>query len=821
MQNSKARIIYLGILFIPIFLAAGYYLLTTTAFAQLAEPIPKPYVQCSDYKEPQWNSLRPYQASPCKIPIDNTEQALLCGKDFILTQTFTTDVNSPYCDCSSIPCPGSGTCHCEVPKEFDISINAFDSELPIAGNTQLIADKSTSSIAELPKKLSDWEGRLPPDPADFASIDEYNIAYQQWRGKYCPAITIPLINKKIYFCVEDPTNPNYYSNLFPYIPYSSTEDKIGKTWASDMIGKPLTDFKITNLDTAWKEKLQDDPRNKNTQKQEGVLYFPHMEENVELSTLLQSTFVSQDSLKSQKALSIKKDDVADADIGNACTILDVRSNPGDQLFGEQIDEMAKKSTGAPAAKVNYTAVFDCPAVKKCVSWVGGVCLYCVLEGECTNTGQFTSTIDTYTPMADELWANTVAGNSSVFRKMFPKVGEGAPLDKIKDIPAASNVEYNPSGEGVNLKTQNPQLYFPHFGGMYDYFLKDIQTLLRPQGFAEGPAGLSPNSVISEPDRVNEYLSWYLNGTIYRAEDLPLDVESPEDELKLVNFSGPLNKLLPQAVQWRAKIQQPQNEERISRVAQVQRQDEQKPEDKRHDQIVACTRGIKISWPVALVNPLFVFLVGKEIGGIPIPCSQKSLASVGNIPQATSTPATPGEIDCDQNIPDSSIPSKYLQLKQNFVRMADTYGTENFAEECFNDVVKQSLAAGVNPAFSLAIWLHESGASNYSLSVQDFGINDSSVAGFQAQISAFLQLPFSYSYTSCKQNYTWREGMEAFLSKFKAGECNPNNTSGYNFYQNMKWFWQVVNDPVAYCLNGDINDPHTTFKISWPTDKSCP
>jgi hypothetical protein len=64
-------------------------------------------------------------------------------------------------------------------------------------------------------------------------------------------------------------------------------------------------------------------------------------------------------------------------------------------------------------------------------------------------------------------------------------------------------------------------------------------------------------------------------------------------------------------------------------------------------------------------------------------------------------------------------------------------------------------------------------------------------------------------------------MEAFLSKFKAGECNPNNTSGYNFYQNMKWFWQVVNDPVAYCLNGDINDPHTTFKISWPTDKSCP
>jgi len=115
------------------------------------------------------------------------------------------------------------------------------------------------------------------------------------------------------------------------------------------------------------------------------------------------------------------------------------------------------------------------------------------------------------------------------------------------------VEYLPTGEGVKLITSNPQLYLPHFGGIYDYLLLDTQTALRPKGFEGTPAGLTKNTAISEADRVNEYLSWYLNGTLFRAENDPLSYKDPEDIKRLIDFSGPLNKLLPQEIQWRNKL----------------------------------------------------------------------------------------------------------------------------------------------------------------------------------------------------------------------------------------------------------------------------
>lgn len=122
------------------------------------------------------------------------------------------------------------------------------------------------------------------------------------------------------------------------------------------------------------------------------------------------------------------------------------------------------------------------------------------------------------------------------------------------------------------------------------------------------------------------------------------------------------------------------------------------------------------------------------------------------PTITSNPI-PGQINCDQTVPDSTIPAVYLNLKNNFVDLATrwTSGTgKSYAKECFNDVIKRSLASGVNPIFSLAIWLHESGASNYTSNVtssitQDFGINGGGIppSNFNAQITTFLSLPSGY------------------------------------------------------------------------------
>jgi hypothetical protein len=302
---------------------------------------------------------------------------------------------------------------------------------------------------------------------------------------------------------------------------------------------------------------------------------------------------------------------------------------------------------------------------------------------------------TETPVVNRIWARLVAGTASVFRKIFPRVGEGGAVTGIWDIPAATGVNYSYVGSDPNVTVQagNPgslrdgsqaELYFPHIGGIKEYFLTGIQTMLRPKGY------------------------------------------------------------------------------------------------------------------------------GEQIIQAPVP-----------------TGTAPG---CG-GVPDPSIPGQWLgPMKDNFINLANLwcagYG-ENLAESCYNTVVSESLNAGVNPAFSLTIWLNETAASNYTCSgpgAQDFGINDSSIAmNFDAQLAAFLQLPFSPAYTSCGAQPGWDEPMHAYLSRFRAGGCDPSNSAGNTYYQNIKGDygadnspWQWVIGPIGYCV-----DPDNTFSISWPTDLSCP
>lgn len=814
-KTSRKRLFFkLTIVFLLISLT--YF--TKNVVATNSAPIPEPYIPCNQTEKPEWHSLRPYQASPCKVPIKEEEQSLLCGKDFILNQTFTTNSASQYCKCPPAP-GGCGVfpvmCHCDVPKEFETSVNAFDSELPIAGNTELISAGKTSSLGEQEKRLTDWKDHLPPDPSKYSSLQDYYKDYQEWRGKSCADFTIPIIKIRVFFCFNNPLKPDYWSGLFPYVPYSSTEDRIGKIQSSDFDGKPLTDFQIVDLKTIWKDKLND-PRNQNTQKREGVLYFPHMEENVELSTLLQSTFVAKDNLDNKTAQSIKTQDVENASQQSHCTILDTRYNPGDQLFGEQIDQKSSKGTGAPASKVSYHAIFECPAV-----WI---CLPppdcpCYLQGyNCTHTGQFTATIDTFTPLDEELWSKTVAGNSSVFRKIYPKIGDNSTYQKIKDIPASTQVEYIPTGDGVKLITSNPQLYFPHLGGVYDYFLMGIQSALRPQGFPGTPAGLTKDQAIPEPDRANEYLSWYLNGTLFRAEDDPLSYKDKKDIKRLTSLSGPLNKLLPQEIQWRNKVTSDVLNSQRPKTQQTGKVDEVTPRAKqnRHDQIVACTKGIKIPGWIPLIG-------GIEIGAIPTACSEKSIASVGqNLQSGNPNPSPSAGGNCP-NIPDSQVDPKYLgKTKSNFKRMASSYGGCDLVDQCYNYVVSESKKAGVNPALTLTLWLHESGASSYCTNpgVEDFGVHTLPGEDVVGQLARWLEIAKS-SNSACQWCYQqhpteWKEPMQAFLYvyRFGAQDCNPQGDQ--SFYNDMVQMFQWVSDPIAYCL-----DSGGGFAINCPTDMSCP
>ena len=179
--------------------------------------------------------------------------------------------------------------------------------------------------------------------------------------------------------------------------------------------------------------------------------------------------------------------------------------------------------------------------------------------------------------------------------------------------------------------------------------------------------------------------------------------------------------------------------------------------------------------------------------------------------------------CKQDVPDSAVPSKYLgAFKSNFINLANTWSEKcpgpqnNLAEGCYNYVVTESMAKGINPAFTLTIWLNESDASNYcdgGDNTQDFGINVPSLyQNLSGQLTRFLEQPAAYQY--CKSVQGWIEPMHAFLSRFQSsqGACNPNDSVATQYYIDIRdnaWSW------VSRCsANGK-------FGINWPTDNSCP
>jgi hypothetical protein len=54
--------------------------------------------------------------------------------------------------------------------------------------------------------------------------------------------------------------------------------------------------------------------------------------------------------------------------------------------------------------------------------------------------------------------------------------------------------------------------------------------------------------IDDAVKVNAYLSWYLNGTIFQSEKLPLNGYLPADTRRITTYSGPLNRLYPKDFQ---------------------------------------------------------------------------------------------------------------------------------------------------------------------------------------------------------------------------------------------------------------------------------
>ena len=340
------------------------------------------------------------------------------------------------------------------------------------------------------RRLSDFEDHRPPIRADYPDYIDYERAVMEWRGKGCVEVKVPhwvpiIGGKGIIWCFENLLNPNYVAQLYPNIPLSSTEDRVGQAEGNATVGPPPPEVTLSNIvvtSTAAK------------------LYFSHMEETVGLAGQLQTTYLPKGVDPSAPENSIPPQ------IGESCKILEVRSGAGDNLFADDITvdisyhadffcDFIEPYCSAEKLDPNdlYYCTYGCRATMG-----GGECCpdpytdpypECdppepTPDQSCTKSIPITVNITTQTPLVDNIWTRLVSGSASIFRKIFPKLGGGGGLGEVKDIPATTAVKYTGSLNGNSFPESAGQLNFPHIGGISEYFLKGIQTALRPKGFGE-------------------------------------------------------------------------------------------------------------------------------------------------------------------------------------------------------------------------------------------------------------------------------------------------------------------------------------------------
>lgn len=345
-----------------------------------------------------------------------------------------------------------------------------------------------------------WNKRTPPLPWDdgtagpdeekvpFESQEKYVKAYNEWKGSACAII--PLVD--ITLCIENPFVPNKWAELYQYIPLASTADKRGVERILDVQFQNSNGTVISGEDYDFKNQKN------------APLSFAHTQEVKELSDLLNTTYLPE-GYESEKLSETTERLLPNPMSGSAssCSAVNVRTNKGDNLFPG--DRAVKDTQEMIIPGIEYfIEEASCKEVFKPGSATG-----CGKDDKfpcrpsdtlvCNAEVIIVVKTDVKVPNANEIFATTVADSGSTFRKIFPKVEEGAPVSCIADIPTVTGVTYNadesqnPTDGTIEFGVKNypedgggsgSELTFPHIGSVYEYFLKGIQTALRPKGYGE-------------------------------------------------------------------------------------------------------------------------------------------------------------------------------------------------------------------------------------------------------------------------------------------------------------------------------------------------
>jgi hypothetical protein len=385
-----------------------------------------------------------------------------------------------------------GVCRCKY-DGWDGDLSLFNS---VTGGITAVIDQVAKLLPPAlyefiePSLKSAWNKKTPPLPwsdengKPFASEILYQKAYNEWRGQTC--VLIPVINHLI--CFNNLLIPNKYANLYPYVPLSGTEDLEGKV-AIDSVSS-ATNPATAGVTVQNVTFLGQKP---------ATLFFAHMQESDQLANLLQSTFVAK-NLDS-------KGNPTDVAAGVSCNTVEVRSNKGDNLFANQIAGQLHYNASISCDFKPPTPVSNSDCIKNCLAQGNtangsiNCSVLCSSSGatkiqtqSCSKDVYISLSTVSSTPNVDNIWSRLVAGPASVFKRIFPKTNTVGGIGQIMDIPGSTNITY--TGTGISQATTD--IKFPHIGGISEYFLKGIQTILRPKGYGE-PITFAPATGSGEID----------------------------------------------------------------------------------------------------------------------------------------------------------------------------------------------------------------------------------------------------------------------------------------------------------------------------------
>ncbi len=578
-------------------------------------------------------------------------------------------------------------------------------------------------------RLSDWVGELPPLRENYNNFSDYWKAYKDWRGDFCLSLGF------VYYCFDpggDELKPKWPGELFYNIPYSSTEDRKGQIAMQSAQTQPTSDLRNANV-----EFVPDSDGQK-------ILYFPHMQETAELGTLLQSTYVSgTDTLLKNKWLVgpnfIPQTLRAPGYDTNFCEPIDSRSpNPGDNLFGEY--EPDDGSDPRLTGSIIYSGEFTCTFPRQTTTGKERTNLSCV-DFEPGTTHCNIEQCQQYTCGADGFWIGPDGADACVGRTECPDAVSGSSSSYTY---ANCTVEL---ATGLSLYTETPNI--EELWERYVYGEMSTFKRIFPKVGEERPV----TEIKDIP--ADTQISYSSSATETRAGNP--GSERPGTNAKLyIPHLGSIYDYFLKGIQ---KALRPKE------------------------------AGIAISTIGQALAPAY-----NPYESIACPTSAEPPANI-DFREGILCETTPNE--CNPNTP---IPAGYDGVfKENVINFAKygwvaEGGKNSLVEYCYNTVVSKSLEARVNPIYTLAIWIQESDASNYNSNVttcdptrpantvQDFGINDRSIAGnFAAQLNRFLRLPYYYpnNYGQCFEDGCNLATFSRVYQQGASSSCMVNNNAiGY-------------------------------------------